>query len=295
MFPAARLDSRAMLRRSFIQSVVAAACGAGSPLRARAAEAVTPAPTRFGAVPGGAHKLRLGSAAVPPRAWIDGKPVLVLRDDNEWTAVVGIPLSAKPGTKIVVDAQAADGLREKFELRVGRKEYASQHLKVPPGQVDLSPEDLARFKREREHLDGVLRTWSATAPTSLLMVVPTPGPRSSSFGLRRFFNGQARNPHNGMDIAAPVGTPVVAARAGRVIDDGDYFFSGRQLVVDHGQGLLTLYAHLSRSLVTVGQDIPAGDPIGEVGASGRVTGPHLHFTVFLNSVAVDPALFLPPQ
>lgn len=285
------------IRRSLIQSlvpsVVAFAGGWLVPARVLANSAAAP---RFGAVPGGAYKLRLGVAPTPPRAWVDGKPVLVLRDEGEWTAVVGIPLSARPGGKIAVDAEAADGMREKFEIKVGRKEYASQHLKVPPGQVDLSADDLARFKREREHLDGVLRTWSASAPTSLLMVAPATGPRSGSFGLRRYFNGQSRNPHNGMDIAAPTGTPVVAARAGRVVDDGDYFFSGRQVVVDHGQGLLTLYAHLSKVTAAVGQHVPAGDPIGEVGATGRVTGPHLHFSVFLNAVAVDPALFLPaPQ
>jgi murein DD-endopeptidase MepM/ murein hydrolase activator NlpD len=108
---------------------------------------------------------------------------------------------------------------------------------VKPEHVDLSADDLARFERERAHLSSVLRTFTEDRLTNLRMLQPTPGKRSSSFGLRRYFNGEARNPHSGMDIAAPVGTPVVAAAAGRVVDIGDYFFSGSTLILDHGSGL----------------------------------------------------------
>ena len=173
------------------------------------------------------------------------------------------------------------------------KAYTSQHLKVPPGKVELSPEDMARYERERAHLAGVIRTFTEEAPSTLAMAQPSPGRRSSSFGLRRYFNRQARNPHGGMDIAAPQGTQVVAACAGRVIDVGDYFFSGRTIVLDHGAGLLSLYAHLSETDARVAQNVLAGAPIAKVGATGRVTGPHLHFSVYLNTTAVDPALFLP--
>ena len=219
--------------------------------------------------------------------------MLVVQEGGEWVALVGIALATKPGARLRVEAERADGGVERYDVTVAHKDYASQHLKVRPGQVELSPADLARYQRERAHLTGVLRTFTEEAPSALAMVQPAPGVRSSSFGLRRYFNGQARSPHNGMDIAAPKGTPVVAASAGRVIDIGDYFFSGLTLVVDHGAGLLSLYAHLSAVDTSIAQSVAAGAPIGKVGASGRVTGPHLHFSVYLNTAAVDPALFLP--
>lgn len=247
---------------------------------------------RMASVPGGVARIDLGAAAAAPQARLGDDRVLVLREADHWTAWVGIPLDARPGSQLWVTREAAGGAGQRFAIEVTAKQYAEQHLKVKPGQVELSPEDLARYERERAHLEEVRRTFSESPPATLRLVQPVPGPRSSSFGLRRFFNGQPRSPHNGMDIAAAQGTAVAAAAAGKVVDVGDYFFSGRTMILDHGQGLLTLYAHLSAVGARTGAVVAAGAPIGKVGATGRVTGPHLHFSVYLNTAAVDPALFL---
>lgn len=240
------------------------------------------------AFPGGMAKVRLGASDTPPRVRLGSDPVLVMREAGEWVAVVGIPLGAKPGSKLRVQ-----GERTKFEIAIEPRAYGTIRLKVPPGQVDLSAEDLARYQRERAHLDGILRTFSDAAPASLAMQQPVRGRNAAPFGLQRYFNDQLRSRHSGLDIAAPEGTEIVAAKAGRVIDTTDYFFNGRTVVLDHGQGLLTLYAHLNSIGVKLMDSVAEGHPIGTVGATGRATGPHLHFSVYLNAVAVDPALFLP--
>ena len=245
---------------------------------------------RDSAVPGGVARIDLGPAAARPQAWADAVPLLVLGSPSGWTALVGIALSAEPGTARI-RVQGESGERE-LAYTIAPKRYTEQHLKVSPRTVDLSPEDLARHERERAHQQGVIATFSAAPAGEPHMRPPTPGRRSSSFGLRRFFNGQPRNPHSGMDIAAPTGTPVVAPLAATVIDTGDYFFNGHTVWLDHGGGLLSMMCHLSRIDCKVGDRLAVGQRLGAVGATGRVTGPHLHWTVSLNRASVDPALFI---
>ncbi|HKQ23034.1 MAG TPA: peptidoglycan DD-metalloendopeptidase family protein [Burkholderiales bacterium] len=247
---------------------------------------------RHASVPGGIAVVNLGPEPSPPLARFNGERVLVAGDTSGWFALVGIPLDAKAGTSLSLTIERTGRDPEPVALVIGAKRYATQHLSVKPGQVELSSADAARHDKERTHLRGVLRTFSESAPDSLLLLQPCDGPRSDSFGKRRFFNRQPRSPHNGLDIAAPEGTPVTAAGAGNVLDVGDYFFSGQTLILDHGRGFLTLYAHLSEIDANVGERIPAGKRVGAVGATGRVTGPHLHFSVYLNAAAVDPELFI---
>jgi murein DD-endopeptidase MepM/ murein hydrolase activator NlpD len=243
-------------------------------------------------VPGGVAVLALGPSPQAPRASFNGAPVLVLGDASRWTAVVGIALAAKPGPAAIVVEHAGSPTPERVTFSIEPARYAEQRLTVAPGKVDLSKADLARYERERNHLAEVVATFTEATPATLRLLQPTEGPRSSSFGLRRVFNGQARNPHSGMDIAAASGTPVVAPAAGRVIDTGDYFFNGHTLWLDHGSGLLTMLCHLESISVKSGDVVAAGQQVGTVGASGRVTGPHLHWSVSLNRTMVDPALFL---
>jgi murein DD-endopeptidase MepM/ murein hydrolase activator NlpD len=271
---------------------LAAALAAPRALAQKPAKAAPATRPRAASVPGGVARVPLGAGAAEPQAWLGEQRVLVMREGAGWVAFVGIALAEKAGSVLTLAVQYPGDVRATRTIKVGAKTYASQRLNVPPDKVELSKEDLARHESERAHLAQVLATFTEPAQPALAMLPPTPGSRSSSFGLRRYFNGQPRAPHNGMDIAAPLGTPVVAASAGRVLDVGDYFFAGRMVILDHGLGMLSLYAHLSAIDVLAKQVIAAGAPIGKVGATGRVTGPHLHFSVYLNATAVDPALFL---
>ena len=246
------------------------------------------------AVPGGVIALPLGPAPQRPQASLAGVPVMVVGDPAQWTAVLGLSLSAKPGQGELLVRRPGQA-EEHLSFAIEPKRYAEQSLKVAPGKVDLSRKDLARYQLERDRQAKVIATFSDPPPAVLRLRQPTPGPRSSSFGLRRIFNGQARSPHSGMDIAAALGSPVVAAAAGRVLDTGDYFFNGKTVWLDHGAGLLTMYCHLDTVAVKPGDVLPAGAALGTVGASGRVTGPHLHWSVSLNRAMVDPALFLEPS
>jgi murein DD-endopeptidase MepM/ murein hydrolase activator NlpD len=243
-------------------------------------------------VPGGVVAVPLGAAPVRPQAHVNNVPLMVLGDSAQWVALVGIPLSAKPGVATIQVRRHAGAPDVAVPYTIEPKQYAEQHLKVPQRTVDLSKEDLARHERERVHQAQVVGTFTPDLPVALRMLQPTPGPRSSSFGLRRVFNGQARNPHGGMDIAADTGTPVIAPAAGRVLDTGDYFFNGHTVWIDHGSGLLTMLCHLSAIDVKPGDTVAAGQRVGAVGATGRVTGAHLHWSVSLNRTMVDPELFL---
>jgi hypothetical protein len=244
-------------------------------------------------VPGGIFVTHIeATSKQPPVVTYDGKRAMVLSSQGRWIAVVGIPLAMTPG-QAHIQVQSGDTPETPVQFNVGNKQYSVQSLKVAPSKVDLSPEDAERAKQESERIHTALATYSDKAPATLRLLQPVPGKRSSSYGLRRIFNNEPRNPHSGMDIASPSGTPVKAAADGHVLDAGNFFFAGNTVIVDHGEGLITMYCHLSQIGVKPGDDLKRGAILGKVGATGRVTGPHLHWAVALNQTFVDPALFLP--
>jgi murein DD-endopeptidase MepM/ murein hydrolase activator NlpD len=246
---------------------------------------------RENAVPGGVKVIRLdvhGNAM--PYVEADGHRAMVVKDGADWLAIIGIPLSAPLAERQVV-VHGSEG-RQEIAFVVGDKRYARQYLKVAPAQVNLSRADLERVNREKVVIDAALNRWTDQQPQTLRLEQPVPGIRSSSFGMRRIFNGESRNPHSGMDIAAPSGTPVKVPIDGTVIDTGDFFFNGNTVFVDHGRGLISMYCHLSAIAVKPGQRVAAGATLGAVGMTGRATGPHLHWGLSLNRAWVDPELFL---
>ncbi|MCC6073712.1 peptidoglycan DD-metalloendopeptidase family protein [Pseudomonas sp. GCM10022188] len=240
-------------------------------------------------VPGGVAVVDLGDAASRPAARFQDKPVLVVREDGQrWLAVVGVPLTVEPGEQRI---ELDDGRRLSFT--VGDRDYQQQYITLKnKEQVNPSPANLKRIDRELAEQTAAYRQFSARQPSNLLFDKPVAGPLSSPFGLRRFFNGEERNPHSGLDFAVPAGTPVKAPAAGRVILVGDYFFNGRTVFVDHGQGLISMFCHLSQIGVKVGDELARGAVLGKVGATGRATGPHLHWNVSLNDARVDPSIFI---
>ncbi|BBL69596.1 peptidoglycan DD-metalloendopeptidase family protein [Methylogaea oryzae] len=246
-------------------------------------------------VPGGIVALPLGDAQTPaPTAYYQDKRVMVLSHDNQWTALVGIPLTAKPGPQQLTVHSALGESTLAFSIK--DKQYPAQYLTIPNQRmVNPNPEDQARIERESKILAQALSTWSEQTEVDTDFRLPAQGPLSSPFGLRRFFNKQPRDPHSGLDIAAPAGAPINAPADGRVINAGEYFFNGNAVFVDHGQGLITGYFHMSRIDAREGQIVRKGDILGAVGATGRVTGPHLHWNVYLNGAKVDPALFVARQ
>jgi murein DD-endopeptidase MepM/ murein hydrolase activator NlpD len=238
-------------------------------------------------VPGGVAVVDLGPSAQPLTARFDGKPVLVVKEQDNWLAIVGIPLTQKPGT-----AMLNQGGRS-LPFSVGSKKYPEQRITLKnTRQVNPNPADLKRIDAELAEQLKAYRSFSPGTPSNLLLDKPVSGPLSSRFGVRRFFNGEERNPHSGLDFAVPAGTPIKTPANGKVILTGNYFFNGNTVFVDHGQGFISMFCHLSKIDVKTGQVLSRGAVVGKVGSTGRATGPHMHWNISLNDARVDPAIFI---
>ena len=239
-------------------------------------------------VPGGVAIVAVDDVSA---ASFRGARVLLSEQGGRQVAVVGLPLSLAPGRHYLETGKG----RTAFEVLP--KEYEVQRLTIANRRkVEPLAADMERIGRERRAMNAVFRSFTAIqagADADLLsFALPTEGVMSSAFGLRRILNGRPRSPHSGLDIAAPEGAEIRAPAPGRVALVGDYFFNGVTLLLDHGQGLITMYCHMSEVSTRPGDLVRRGELLGRVGQTGRVTGAHLHWGVSLNDARVDPALFL---
>jgi murein DD-endopeptidase MepM/ murein hydrolase activator NlpD len=206
---------------------------------------------------------------------------------GEWVAVIGVPLDQSGAVEIAVNDK-------KVSLPISDFPYEEQHIEIKEKRkVNPQKNDMTRITREYNQMTPVYKSFNdGLADNWNSMLKPVDGPYSSAFGLKRFFNGQARKPHSGIDIAAPEGAPIMSPADGTIALTGDFFFNGNSVFIDHGQGLISMMCHLSRIDVKEGDVVKQGDLLGAVGKTGRATGPHLHWTVSLNNARVNPKLLL---
>lgn len=220
----------------------------------------------------------------------NNKPVWQISHNSQQWAVIGIPLNQKPGklTYFVNDKPQTITIKDKA--------FREQHLTVKKKHANPPARDMKRIREESRLSQEAFNLFTGINKNRPYhqFITPAQGPISSPFGLKRFFNEQARRPHSGLDIAAPRGSDIVAPYAGKIVLTGNFFFNGNSIFIDHGQGLVTMYCHMDKLESKQGQWVEAGEVIGKVGATGRVTGPHLHWTVSLNNIRVDPLLFIAP-
>ena len=247
------------------------------------------------AVPGGVVIVPLEvTSKSKPKVSYHKRRVMVVKQDQHWLAVIGIPLTAKVGKQSLIIKSA--GKTNKVTFKITDKKYPTQYIEIKnKRKVNPNHYDMKRINAETAKIRHALRYWTDKKNESLQFIWPIEGRISGLFGRRRVFNGQPRKPHSGIDLAAAIGTKIHAPADGVIRNTGEYFFNGNTVFIDHGQGLVTMFCHMSKIDVHAGQIIKQGDVIGEVGMTGRVTGPHLHFGVSLNDARVEPRLFLPAR
>lgn len=241
--------------------------------------------------PGGVAVLALPAGGEAPRVFFNDREQAVVQEKGRWFALIGIPLETPTGRHEISVRRGAQMTSLGFEIK--DRHYPTQNLRIADGRMVTPPPEVeARIVEEQARIADLKRHFSPAAPdTSFLL--PANGKRSARFGVRRVLNGEPRSPHAGLDVAVGTGTPVFAPSGGSVLAVEDFYFTGGTVVVDHGQGVLTLYAHLSRIDVRAGQTLRRGETIGASGVTGRATGPHLHWVVVVGGTSVDPELFVP--
>jgi len=220
-------------------------------------------------------------------------PFFPSKGSVSYRALLGVDLAAKPGpVTLAIRTSGKVEKRVPVMLRIRKKKYSTERFSVSAAFDQFDETTLKRIHREKEQLT---RLWSVLGRQRWWrgrFILPVPGGVTSPFGLRRIINGSPRSPHGGVDLKAPQGADVVAANHGKVVVRDQFFFSGKSIVLDHGGGLYTMYFHLSDFRAEKGSQVLKGEVIGQVGMTGRVTGPHLHWGARLNGARVDPFEFL---
>ncbi len=244
------------------------------------------------AVPGGIVKIPLFSSELPPpKVYYQQQQVRISKHNGQWLALIGIPLDVGMGEQHIEVEN--NGHKTEISFSIEDKDYPAQYLTIKKKRMvsGFNEQDLEKIAADKKIITASKAVWTNTN-FDLDFIAPVDGRLSSRFGLKRFYNNIPKRPHNGLDIAAPTGTPIIAPASATVINTGDYYFNGKTVFLDHGQGLLSAYLHMNTIQVKTGQQVRQGDMLGTVGESGRVTGPHLHWMVYLNKANVDPALFI---
>lgn len=244
-------------------------------------------------VPGGIAVIDFETNHSNPKAFFANKSLYTQKiSEGRWQAIVGIPILTKPGLKTIT---VRDFSHRDLTFEVHPKIYDEQHITLTGEKkkyVEPSKKYIDRIMKERDILSSARNTYSEEAKSVGFFTLPVKGTRTSRFGLKRFYNGQPRRPHTGLDYAAPIGTKITSPASGKVILTGHYYFNGKTVFIDHGMGLISAYIHLNKINVNEGQEVKIGDNIGEVGTTGRSTGPHLHWGVYLNTTAINPELLM---
>ncbi len=246
-------------------------------------------------LPGGIAVINFSTNHANPKAFYNKIPLYVQRiKDQHWQALVGVPLYEKSGKKTIT-IQDFSTRELAFEVIAPKQVKQTQHITLKKKKKKYVNPNLAhmdRINKERPILSNARKVFSDKALSAGAFIRPVDGITTSVFGTRRFFNGKARRPHTGIDYAGKIGTPIKAPASGKVILVGEYFFNGKAIFIDHGQGLVSVYIHMNKQLVKAGQHVKQGEIIGTIGQTGRATGPHLHWGVYLNQTVVNPNLLL---
>jgi Peptidase family M23 len=227
---------------------------------------------------------------------VDGKPLMFFPYAGGHAALFGVDLEMKPGVhawRVGVVEPGREPRSAQGRVTIVRRDFHVERLTLPNTMVDLDPETERRAVAEGKQLAALYRTITPERFWRGKFTTPVAASGTGTgFGARRIINGQARSPHSGSDFSAPKGTPVVAVNAGKVALVGEFFFPGRLVVLDHGLGLYTAYFHLDTVAVAEGERVERGQTLGTVGATGRATGPHLHFGAQVAGARVDPTTLL---